>query len=204
MGIIEFALIAVTSIVAIMEPFSTIAVYITLTRNMEQRKQRKIAAKSMKISFLALIFFALTGHLLFLVFNITDYAFKIAGGILLIAVSLRMLYPGKGEYSTDEREDVAIVPLAFPLTAGPGTITTVMLLVSEANNFLEASFVFVGITIGILISYVGMIYSSKLFKLLGEDGLRVVTALMSILILAIAIQFIINGAAEAVSQIFSK
>lgn len=204
MGIIEFALIAVTSIVAIMEPFSTIAVYITLTRNMEQRKQRKIAAKSMKISFLALIFFALTGHLLFLVFNITDYAFKIAGGILLIAVSLRMLYPGKGEYSTDEREDVAIVPLAFPLTAGPGTITTVMLLVSEANNFLEASFVFVGITIGILISYVGMIYSSKLFKLLGEDGLRVVTALMSILILAIAIQFIINGAAEAVSQIFGK
>ncbi len=204
MGIIEFALIAVTSIVAIMEPFSTIAVYITLTRNMEQRKQRKIAAKSMKISFLALIFFALTGHLLFLVFNITDYAFKIAGGILLIAVSLRMLYPGKGEYSTDEREDVAIVPLAFPLTAGPGTITTVMLLVSEANNFLEASFVFVGITIGILISYVGMLYSSKLFKLLGEDGLRVVTALMSILILAIAIQFIINGAAEAVSQIFGK
>ena len=200
----EFAIIAITSIVAIMEPFSTIAVYITLTRNMELRKQRKIAAKSMKISFLALIFFALTGHLLFLVFNITDYAFKIAGGILLIAVSLRMLYPGKEEYSVDEREDIAIVPLAFPLTAGPGTITTVMLLVSEANNFLEASFVFVGIIIGILISYVGMAYSSKLFRLLGEEGLRVVTALMSILILAIAIQFIINGVAEAVSRIFGK
>jgi multiple antibiotic resistance protein len=138
------------------------------------------------------------------VFNITDYAFKIAGGILLIAVSLGMLYSGKEEYSVDEREDIAIVPLAFPLTAGPGTITTVMLLVSEANNFLEASFVFVGIIIGILISYVGMIYSSKLFRLLGEEGLRVVTALMSILILAIAIQFIINGAAEAVSQIFGK
>jgi len=201
---VEFAIIAITSIVAIMEPFSTIAVYITLTRNMELRKQRKIAAKSMKISFIALIFFALTGHLLFLVFNITDYAFKIAGGILLIAVSLRMLYPGKEEYSVDEREDIAIVPLAFPLTAGPGTITTVMLLVSEANNLLEASFVFVGITIGILISYVGMVYSSKLFRLLGDEGLRVVTALMSILILAIAIQFIINGATEAMSQIFGK
>ena len=201
---VEFAIIAITSMVAIMEPFSTIAVYITLTRNMEPREQRKIAAKSMKISLIALIFFALTGHLLFLVFNITDYAFKIAGGILLIAVSLGMLYSGKEEYSVDEREDIAIVPLAFPLTAGPGTITTVMLLVSEANNFLEASFVFVGIIIGILISYVGMIYSSKLFRLLGEEGLRVVTALMSILILAIAIQFIINGAAEAVSQIFGK
>lgn len=198
----EFAIIAITSMVAIMEPFSTIAVYITLTRNMEPREQRKIAAKSMKISLIALIFFALTGHLLFLVFNITDYAFKIAGGILLVAVSLRMLYPGKEEHSVDEREDIAIVPLAFPLTAGPGTITTVMLLVSEANNLLESSFVFVGIIIGILISYVGMIYSSKLFRLLGEEGLRVVTALMSILILAIAIQFIINGIAEAVPKIF--
>jgi multiple antibiotic resistance protein len=79
-----------------------------------------------------------------------------------------------------------------------------MLLVSEANNFLEASFVFVGIIIGILISYVGMVYSSKLFRLLGDEGLRVVTALMSILILAIAIQFIINGATEAMSQIFGK
>ena len=200
----EFAIIAITSMVAIMEPFSTIAVYITLTRNMEPREQRKIAAKSMKISLITLIFFALTGHLLFLVFNITDYAFKIAGGILLVAVSLRMLYPGKEEHSVDEREDIAIVPLAFPLTAGPGTITTVMLLVSEANNLLESSFVFVGIIIGILISYVGMIYSSKLFRLLGEEGLRVVTALMSILILAIAIQFIINGIAEAVPKIFGK
>lgn len=204
MGIVEFALIAVTSVIAVMEPFSTIAVYVTLTRTMEQDKQRKIAVKSMKISLFALIFFALTGHLLFLVFNITDYAFKIAGGILLIAISLKMLYPKKGGYSADELGDVAIVPLAFPLTAGPGTITTVMLLVSEANNFLESSFVFVGIILGIAITYVGMIYSSKLFRLLGEDGLHVVTALMSILIMAIAIQFIINGAAEAVIQQFFR
>jgi len=201
---VEFALISVTSIIAIMEPFSTIAVYITLTKDMEPRKQRKIAAKSMKISFIALLFFALTGHLLFMVFNITDYAFKIAGGILLIAVALRMLNPRKEDYSSGEPEDIAIVPLAFPLTAGPGTITTVILFVAEANSLLESSFVFVGIILGILISYAGMIYSSRLFRLLGEDGLRVVTALMSIIILAMAIQFIINGTAEAISEIFTK
>lgn len=204
MGTLEYALIAVTSIIAVIEPFSTIAVYITLTKDMEPKKRHKIAAKSMKISFIALTFFVLTGHLLFLVFNITDYAFKIAGGILLIAVALRMLYPRKEEYSSDEREDIAIVPLAFPLTAGPGAITTVMLLVSEANNVLEVSFVFTGIILGILISYAGMIYSAKLLRLLGDEGLRVVTAIMSIIILAIAIQFIINGVAEAASQVFSK
>ncbi|MEM0384941.1 MAG: MarC family protein [Nitrososphaeria archaeon] len=204
MGTLEYALISLTSIIAVIEPFSTIAVYITLTKNMEPKKRHRIAAKSMKISFIALTFFVLTGHLLFLIFNITDYAFKIAGGILLIAVALRMLYPGKDEYSSDEREDIAIVPLAFPLTVGPGAITTVMLLVSEANNIWEVSFVFMGIILGILISYEGMIYSDKLFRLLGDDGLRIITSIMSIIILAIAIQFIINGVVEAVSQAFTK
>jgi multiple antibiotic resistance protein len=195
--------LAVSSIIAVMEPFSTIAIYTTLTKGLNQERQRKIAAKAMKISFLVLAFFALTGHLLFIVFNITVYAFEIAGGILLVAVALRMLNPGKDEYSSDER-DVSIVPLTFPLTAGPGTITTVMLLFSEASNLLETAFVFVGISLGILISYVGMVYSHRLFKLLGDDGLRVVTALMAIIVLAIAVQFVINGIIDAAPQITGK
>ena len=200
LGTIEFALLAISSIIAVMEPFSTIAIYTTLTKNHSSERQRKIAAKAMKISFVVLAFFALTGHLLFLVFNITVYAFEIAGGILLVAVALRMLNPGKDEYSSDER-DVSIVPLAFPLTAGPGTITTVMLLFSEAGNWFEALFVFVGIFIGVLISYVGMVYSHRLFKLLGDDGLRLVTALMAIIVLAIAVQFVINGIIDVAPQI---
>jgi multiple antibiotic resistance protein len=203
LGTIEFALLAISSIIAVMEPFSTIAIYTTLTKNHSPERQHKIAAKAMKISFIVLAFFALTGHLLFLVFNITVYAFEIAGGILLVAVALRMLNPGKDEYSSNER-DVSIVPLAFPLTAGPGTITTVMLLFSQAGNLLEASFVFMGIFLGILISYVGMVYSHRLFKLLGDDGLRVVTALMAIIVLAIAVQFVINGIVDVAPQITSK
>jgi multiple antibiotic resistance protein len=204
LGTIEFALLALSSIIAVMEPFSTIAIYTTLTKDLGPERQHKIAAKAMKTSFVVLAFFALTGHLLFLVFNITVYAFEIAGGILLVAVALKMLNPGKGEYSSDEREDVSIIPLSFPLTAGPGTITTVMLLFSEAENLLEASFVFVGIFLGILISYVGMVYSHRLFKLLGDDGLRVVTALMAIIVLAIAVQFVINGIVDVAPQITGK
>jgi multiple antibiotic resistance protein len=203
LGTIEFALLAISSIIAVMEPFSTIAIYTTLTKDHSPEKQHKIASKAMKISFIVLAFFALTGHLLFLVFNITVYAFEIAGGILLVAVALRMLNPGKDEYSSDER-DVSIVPLAFPLTAGPGTITTVMLLFSQASNLLEAFFVFMGIFLGVLISYVGMVYSHRLFKLLGDDGLRVVTALMAIIVLAIAVQFVINGIVDVAPQITGK
>jgi multiple antibiotic resistance protein len=145
LGVVEFALIAISSIIAVMEPFSTIAVYVTLTKDMASEKKRRTIARSMKISFLVLVFFALTGHLIFQVFNITVAAFQIAGGILLVAVALKMLNPEPSRSATDGPEDIAIVPLAFPLTAGPGTITAVILLVSKAQSILESSFVFVGI-----------------------------------------------------------
>jgi multiple antibiotic resistance protein len=80
----------------------------------------------------------------------------------------------------------------------------VMLLFSEASNLLETAFVFVGISVGIVISYVGMVYSHRLFKLLGDDGLHVVTALMAIIVLAIAVQFVINGIVDAAPQITGK
>lgn len=201
LGVVEFALIAISSIVAVMEPFSTIAVYVMLTKDMDYVKKRRTIARSMRVSFLVLVFFTLTGLIVFQVFNITVAAFQIAGGILLVTVALKMLNPEQNRSSTDGREDIAIVPLAFPLTAGPGTITTVILLASQAQNILESSFVYVGIVAGILVSYIGMRYSTRLFKHLGENGLRVVTAIMAIIVLAIAVQFVINGVSDAISKI---
>jgi multiple antibiotic resistance protein len=198
MGPVEFTLIAITSIIAVMNPTSTVAVYIALTRDMHLEERRKVIVKSMEISFIVLAFFAFTGQLLFLIFNITLAAFKIAGGILLVTAAFTMLNPKKKEYSREELENIAIVPLAFPLTAGPGTIMAVMLLASEASSLLEASLVFVGIFAGVTVSYLGMTYAPRIFKFLGEEGLHVVTRLMSIIVLAIAVQFIINGIAETI------
>jgi multiple antibiotic resistance protein len=201
LGIAEFALVAISSIVAVMEPFSTIAVYTTLTKNMALEERNKTIARSMRISFIVLAFFALTGHLLFQIFNITIASFQIAGGILLVAVALQMLNIGKITPPKDGSEDIAIVPLTFPLTAGPGTITAVILLMSRAENIPESLLVFTGILAGILITYTGMKYSSRLFKLLRDEGLHVITALMAIIVLAIAVQFIIEGITSAITQI---
>ena len=188
-----FLLLAISSIVAVMEPFSTIAVYATLTKNMSLEQKLRAITKSMRLSFAVLAFFALTGHLVFQVFNITVSAFQIAGGIMLVAVALQMLYPERSATLKDGGADIAIVPLAFPLTAGPGTITTVILLTSKSQNLFETSFVFAGIFVGVLVTFVGMRYSSRLFKYLGDEGLRVVTAIMAIIVLAIAVQFLIDG-----------
>ena len=158
-------------------------------------------AKAMKISFFVLAFFALAGQLVFSIFNITISAFQIAGGVLLVDVALRMLHPSKYEYAREELEDIAIVPLAFPLTAGPGSITTVMLLMSQANGWVEWPFVFVAILASVLISYVGMTYAGRLSSSLGTEGLHVVTRIMAIIVLAIAVQFLINGVTDVVSHI---
>ncbi|WNZ30418.1 MAG: MarC family protein [Candidatus Bathyarchaeota archaeon] len=202
---IEFATLAILSIVAVMNPLSTIAIFTTLTSDIgpekhNSEKHRKIAAKAMKIAFIVLVFFALTGQLLFQVFNIEVYAFQIAGGILLVALALKMLSEKNG-LSSEDREDISIIPLVFPLTAGPGSITTVILLFSQAIDFFDALFVFIGITIGILLSYFGMKYAYKIIKVLGVEGLHVVTALMAIIVLAIAIQFIIVGIVDAIPYI---
>jgi multiple antibiotic resistance protein len=197
---LAFLVLAASSIVAVMDPFSTIAVYVALTENMAVKEKLKAITKSMRLSFVVLVFFAITGHLVFQIFNITVSAFQIAGGILLVVVALQMLFPGKGVSFGGGSANIAVVPLAFPLTSGPGTITTVILLTSRSQDILEASFVFLAIFVGVLVSYIGMRYSNRLFKHLGEDGLRVVTALMAIIVLSIAVQFLIDGIGTAIPQ----
>jgi len=198
MNFLGFALVAISSLIAIMEPFSTTAIFMSLTDGMDEAKKRGIISRSMKVSAVVLVFFAITGNLLFTLFGITISAFQIAGGILLVTVALKMLYPGKDGMSSYAAGDIAIMPLAIPLTSGPGAITAVILLTSQASGLLEISIVYVGIIIGVAISYFAMLYSNRLSSVMGKDGLRLITALMAIIILAIAVQFIINGIASAI------
>jgi multiple antibiotic resistance protein len=197
---LDFAILTFGSLVAVMEPFSTTAVYATLTKDMGSSEKKKIVLRTAIVSFLVLIFFALTGHLIFRVFGITLPAFQIAGGILLVMVAFEMFRPGQNDVPSQKGEDIAIIPLAFPLTSGPGSITTVILLVSRAGNLLQTSVVPAGIFVGILFTYVTMTFSTGLFKRLGNHGLRVVTALMAIIVLAIAVQFILDGITGAINQ----
>jgi multiple antibiotic resistance protein len=200
-GVLSFALLAITSVVAVVEPGSNIAVYLSLTEGMDGEEKRRIVDKAMRISFVVLAFFALGGQLVFWFFNITISAFQIAGGILLVDVAFKMLHPGEDEYSREELEDIAVVPLAFPLTAGPGSITTVMLLMSQANGFVEWFVVFVAILVSVVLSYVGMLYAGRVASVIGKEGLHVVSRILAIIVLAIAVQFLINGVTDISSHI---
>ncbi|PKL62808.1 MAG: MarC family protein [Methanomicrobiales archaeon HGW-Methanomicrobiales-2] len=200
---VGFALVSVASIVAVMNPASTVAVYTALTEGMSGSERTRVIRTSMEIAFIVLAFFALTGQLIFTIFNITVPAFQIAGGILLVSVATGMLGT-KGEIYSSANEHIAVVPLAFPLSCGPGTITTVILLASGPEGLYGLVAVFLGIIVALGISYVGMLYGPRIFSLIGEGGLRVVPKLMAIIVLAIAIQFIINGIAAAMPQFLAN
>jgi len=107
-------------------------------------------------------------------------------------------------YSPEELENIAVVPLAFPLTCGAGTITVVILIASQAAGLIENLLVIVAVLIALFASYLGMKYSGRILRFIGEQELRIITKFLAIFVLAIAIQFIINGIAEAMPQILAE
>jgi len=200
----EFIAGAVISIMIISNPLSTSAVFIALTEGMTNEQKQSIIKRSLKLSIGILVFFSLTGFLLFQLFGFSLGAFRIAGGVLLFSTAVWMLNPKPSQTDAEERsQDIALIPLSIPFTSGPGTITTVVILMSESMNILNihgattgllcATGVFIGIAVCILTSYIMMSRSDKIDARLKEGGRRVVTKLMGLLVMAIAVQFIING-----------
>jgi multiple antibiotic resistance protein len=208
---LEFIGGAIISIIVISNPISTSAVFIALTQGMTQEEKIRIVKKSVTYSTGILLFFALTGFLIFTIFGFSIGAFRIAGGVLLFSTAVYMLNPKPSSVAADETSrDIALIPLAIPFTAGPGTIVTVVVLMSEARNLvntidtttgiLAMIGVIIGIMVTIIVSYFMMARSDKIDAVLKEGGRNVVTRLMGLLVMAISIQFIINGIKEILPE----
>jgi multiple antibiotic resistance protein len=208
---LEFIGGAIISIIVISNPISTSAVFIALTQGMTQEEKVRIVKKSVTYSTGILLFFALTGFLIFTIFGFSIGAFRIAGGVLLFSTAVYMLNPKPSSVAADETSrDIALIPLAIPFTAGPGTIVTVVVLMSEARNLvntidtttgiLAMIGVIIGIVVTIIVSYFMMARSDKIDAVLKEGGRNVVTRLMGLLVMAISIQFIINGIKEILPE----
>jgi multiple antibiotic resistance protein len=153
-----------------------------------------------------LIVFAATGNMIFRAFGITLAAFRTAGGLILWYVAMDMLH---GERRTQEgqeevhegqtKEDVAITPLAIPMLAGPGAISTVIVLSSEARALEELLIVYVSLVITGIVSYLVLRLGERVLIRLGRTGIRVLTRIMGLILAAVAVQFVISGIKEAFS-----
>ena len=138
--VLSFALLAISSILIIVNPLGATLIYVSLTTNLDKPMRDSIARDSCRFAIFILLFVAVLGAWILQLFGISLEAFRIAGGILLFGIGMEMVYAKTSrtkltateKYESRDTEDIAIMPLAIPMIAGPGAITTTIVLMNEA------------------------------------------------------------------------
>ena len=184
---------------AIMNPISNLPAYMALVADDSQKISRKIAFKSLLIAFIIVTVFVFSGDLIFKVFGITIVSFRIAGGILVAVIGYHMIngnhspsYKGMEQQAVNsDPMSIAISPLAMPLFAGPGTITTAL---SLANGGLRNQLItVVAFAILCVITYLLLRSAKQIAGFLGKNLMKIITKFMGLLLFSIGIQMIITS-----------
>jgi multiple antibiotic resistance protein len=200
---LSFALLAVSSVLIIVNPLGATLIYVSLTTNLEQPIRDSIARDACWSALFILLFVAILGAWILRLFGISLEAFRIAGGILLFGIGMEMVYAKTSrtnltateKYESRDMEDIAIMPLAIPMIAGPGAITTTIVLMNETTVLtpLAICVVLLSIILSIVITYYMMRNSDYILSKVGQREYRAINRLMGILLIAIAVQFILTG-----------
>ncbi len=177
----------------IIDPIGIVPVFMSLTQKM-QRTERASVTKTAIVTAAGLLFaFAVAGAQIMSIFGITLASFMVAGGILLFIVAIELLTHGEWRFgAAGGQGDSGVVPIAFPLLAGPGAITAVIISFQTAGLAVTA----LSIVIVIGITYVILRYVDRIYSVLGRRGSMIVTRVFVVLIAAIAVQFIVDGVRE--------
>ena len=201
MEVIKPFMMLLISLVIIMDPLGNLPFFLMFTEKNTPSERSRTAAISSVTSGLILIFFGLTGDFVLDFFGIGLPTFQLAGGFILFISALQMLRlipSGLKTSSEEEREgiekdNVALVPLATPLLAGPGAITTVLAWQQKMDDPLSTPLLILTIMIACMIVYFVFYFGQRISGFLGVGGTRVVTRLMGLLLAVIAVQFMVNG-----------
>jgi multiple antibiotic resistance protein len=199
--VFEFCLLAGTSILFLVDPFAVIPMFLAITDGMPTPERQLMARRASLTCGILLSVFAVAGSLIFKAFGITLPAFKIAGGIILLQIGLDMLQARQsGTRSTPEetqegtaKEDASIIPLGMPMLAGPGAISTVMVLIGESHQVWQHVVIYSMIVLTSVISYMILAGADRVRRYMGETGIRILMRLMGLLLVALAVQFVANG-----------
>ncbi len=207
-------LISFSTIFVVVDPFAAVPFFLAMTRGDSEEKRRDIARRASVACFLALTLFALAGALVFRVLGISLAAFKVAGGLLLLVMAIDMIriQPSPARITAGEveagvaKEDVAVVPLAMPLLAGPGSIVTVVVLMghARAGHGWQVFPLLAAIALTAALCYVILSGAARVERVLGRTGMNVVERLAGLLLAAFATQFVIDGVAEAFPGLLSR
>ena len=196
----DFSTILITLLI-IMDPLGNLPFFLMFTENNSHSERIRMAITATVSACLILIFFGITGDAVLSLFGISLPAFQIAGGFVFFIYSLQMLrlIPGNIK-STDEEEqegvtksNIALVPLATPLIAGPGAITVVLVRQQSADDYLSIPMLALVIVTACFVTYLVFHFGETINRILGVGGIRVIARLMGLLLAVIAVQFIVDG-----------
>lgn len=199
---IELFLSAFATLFVVIDPPGCAPIYAGLTKGATHAQQRSMAIRAIVIASVILLVFALVGEALLKTLGISLNAFRIAGGIMLFVIALEMVFEKRQErredrankiMETPEVEDVSVFPMGMPMIAGPGSIATVMLLVSRSEGAGETAVVFAALGLVLVITLIALLAAGPLMRLLGAKIESVITRLLGVLLSALAIQFVIDG-----------
>ena len=208
---LQFGTLAFTSLLAILNPLSAVPVFIAMTAHYDRAHRAATLRRAILTAFMVMVAFSLLGSFILRFFGITTYAFQIAGGIIFFGIGWDMLHARRSRVKTTEeeesegaaREDIGIIPLGLPSLAGPGTITTVIALDSQADTLGERVSIYFAIIAVCLIAWVVLAAAPVVTRKLGQTGMNVFTRIMGLLVMVIGAQFVINGVTVVGKNIFN-
>jgi len=190
----QFALLAFSSLFSVINPISAAPIFVALTSG-SPADRRRAAARACLAALAVLAVFAAAGGAIFTFFGITVPAFQIAGGLIFALMSIRTLEQGREEVSPGdvETEDPSVVPLGIPVIAGPGAISTVMILVGQAQDGVRRLALGGAIAVNILLTFLILLAAPAIVSWIGPTGQRIVSKIMGLITAVIGVQFVING-----------
>jgi multiple antibiotic resistance protein len=194
---IDFLITSFVALFVIIDPVGLTPLFIALTRGMSAQARRKITIRAIGVSFFVLMLFALFGETVLGFVGISMPAFRVAGGILLFLTALDMLFQRRTkrreDQSEDDADDPSVFPLAIPLIAGPGSITTIILIAGSTPGPIGFASAGVVAVVGLISVYIFFALADGLEKLLGKTGIDVITRLLGMLLAALSVQFVLEG-----------
>ncbi len=198
---LEFFVFAFTSIFVIVDPISGAVTFVSMTSKMTNMEKNEIARKAVTLACVIALFFAITGSVILNLFNINIDSLRVAGGLLLFSIAFNMMQAKISRESitdeeitnSQEREDIWIFPVALPLLTGPGTISTVIVLIGSTAAIEQKIIVIVSIILTFILSLYIFFFSRRINKLIGYNGMLVFTRVMGLLLAALAVDLIATG-----------
>jgi multiple antibiotic resistance protein len=182
----------VTSVIAlfvVIDPIGNIPVFIALTRKLEKEEHKAVSKTAILTAGILLLIFGVAGSQILQIFGITIFSFMIAGGTLLFIIAIELLTYGEWRFIGNVKEEAGVVPLAFPLLAGPGAITAVIISYQTSGFVITV----LSIIIVLAITYLILRMVNPIYKVLGNRGAMIVSRVFAVIIAAIAVQYIVEG-----------